>query len=122
MDDIILEGISAAGFYGCTKEERSVIQDFKIDLILSFDFKNCVKSDSLENTIDYPLVIEFVKNTVREFSSNLIETLAEEISKKLFAEFSLLKKLKIELKKCASEKAFNLDKVAVKIKRTREDY
>jgi len=122
MDKIILNGILASGFYGCTKEERSVIQDFKIDLTMSLDFEKSVKSDSLEDTIDYPLAIELVKNTVREFGSNLIETLAEEISKKLFTNFSILEKLEIEVKKCASEKSFHLDKVAVKIKRARKNY
>jgi len=121
MDKIILKGILASGFYGCSEAERSLIQDFRIDLILSFDFSKCVKSDSLEDTIDYPFVIDSVKNTVREFTCSLIEKLAEEISEKLFLQFPLLQKLEIELSKCASEKVFSIEEVAVKIKRIRKD-
>lgn len=120
MDELILEGIIASGSCGCTEEEKLHAQDFSISLRLSFDFCECVKSDSLADSVDYPSVVECVRRTVANTRYNLIESLAEKIAQDLLLNFGKVHSVELQLRKLLCEKNFGLSKIAVKINRHRQ--
>ena len=120
MDELILDGIIASGSCGCTEEEKLHAQDFYVSLKLGFDFDKCVKSDSLSDSVDYPSVIECVKQTVANTRYNLIESLAEKIAQDLFFNFDKIQSIELQLRKLLCEKNFGLSKIAVKINRHRQ--
>lgn len=119
MDEIILNGIKSSGHYGCCENEKEEAQDFDVSLRLLVDFSDCVESDDLSQALDYPYAIDLVRQVVANNSFNLIEPLAELIAKELFARFSVLKELHLEIRKLACEKNFELEKIAFKIHRKR---
>ncbi len=119
MDEIILEGIIASGHYGCCDKEKEFAQDFNVSLYLFTDFNDCVKSDDLNDALDYPQAIDLVKQVIANNSFSLIEPIAELIAKELFAKFPMLKELSLDIRKLVCEDNFGLEKIAFKIHRKR---
>ena len=66
---------------GVLMEERKFGQLFSLDVTLWFDFSSCSKTDDLNLTIDYSVLINDIKDHSRGFSCFTIETYSSEILK-----------------------------------------
>ena len=84
---------------GVLMEERKFGQLFSLDVSLWFDFSNCSKTDDLNLTIDYSVLINDIKDHSRSFSCLTIEKYSSEILKIINEKFHP-KRIKIKLTKC----------------------
>lgn len=116
MDKIILKDINIYAFHGAMKEEKSLGQNFIIDLELYLDLKPAGESDDLTKTVNYAEVYNVVKHITLEKSYDLIETLAEKIAEEIL-EFTLVKNVKVMVKKPSVPINGNLAYAAVEIYR-----
>ena len=98
-DKIILKGLKFFGYHGVLQEEQTQGQYFTIDLELFLNLSQAGKTDDLNETIDYSVVFEFIKNTVEQKRFKLIEALGEYIAQKLLTDFPQLQALEITVKK-----------------------
>ncbi len=80
---IVISGIRAFAYHGCTPEERERGQEFRIDVELEYDASAAVGGDDLEKAVDYDRVASQVHEMAREKKYRLIETLAERIGRHL---------------------------------------
>ena len=103
--------------HGLYKEEKALGQKFLVSAILSLDTKLAGVSDQMDYSVDYGKVCHRIKEILTENDFNLIECVAETVAKKLLLEFSLIRKLEIEVKKPWAPIGLPLDYVSVKIKR-----
>ena len=117
MDQITIKDLEVYANHGLYKEEKALGQKFLVSVILSFDTKLAGVSDQMDYSVDYGKVCHRIKEILTENDFNLIECVAETVAKKLLLEFSLIRKLEIEVKKPWAPIGLPLDYVSVKIKR-----
>ena len=82
-DHIVVQGIKGFGYHGVLPEEREKGQDFLVDLDVETDFTVAVASDDVETTVNYVTLAELAFQMITGDAFNLIETLADEIAKKI---------------------------------------
>src|SRR5699024_12701268 len=75
------------GFHGLLLEETKLGQRFNITVELYVSLKEAGISDEMDDSVNYGLVFEVVKNRVEGKPFNLIENLAERIFEDLLKEF-----------------------------------
>jgi len=91
MEKIILEGLEIDTVIGVYDWERTKSQTLFVDLELHADLKAACYSDSVSDTIDYAKVAEVIRAVAEVSEFKLLEALAQDISDKLLAQFSLNK-------------------------------
>ena len=118
-DRITLTGVSAVGFHGVLEEEQRTGQPFVVDLVLHLDLHPAGTTDDLTRTVHYGQVAERVHETVVGTRFQLVEALAEEIARRLFADFPALAALEVTVHKPEAPIEVPFSDVAVSIVRTR---
>ncbi len=81
LDRLAVRGIEAFGHHGVFAAERRDGQLFLVDLVLLVDTREAARSDDLRDTVDYGTLVASVKADVESDPVDLIETLAERISR-----------------------------------------
>ena len=94
-----IEKIELWARVGVLEKERKFGQLFSLDVSLWSDFSNCSKTDDLNLTIDYSVLINDIKDHSRNFSCFTIEKYSSEILKIIANKFSP-ERIKIKLTKC----------------------
>lgn len=120
MDKIILNNLQFYGFHGVFPEENKLGQRFNVDLTLYLPLRKAGESDEMANSINYGHVFEVVQGVVEGEAKNLLEAVAELISKELFDNFPLLEACTVKVIKPDPPIAGHYDSVAVEIYRERD--
>ncbi len=118
-DRIILKNLQAFCKLGSYDFERILGQSVIINLELELDLSKAGKSNNLEDTIDYVAVSLMIREFAQSKEFYLIETLAEEISVKLFERFAKLEAILLEINKTIVNAEQFSGNPAIKIYRTR---
>lgn len=117
MSDIIfIEKLSSQAIIGIHTHEKLKKQPVLIDLKIKCKTKNAAKSDNIDDTVDYQVLCEDLKNYIQKSSFNLIETLAEKLTQRILKN-SKVKSVKLTLRK--PEALDICDSVGLTIKRKR---
>tara|TARA_B100000212_G_C27368925_1_gene531670 strand:+ start:1357 stop:1722 length:366 start_codon:yes stop_codon:yes gene_type:complete len=94
-----IEKIELWARVGVLEQERKLGQLFNLDILLWSDFDKCSVNDDLNETLDYSLIIDKVKDHSKNFSCLTIEKYSEEILKLIQSGFKP-DRIKITLTKC----------------------
>ena len=78
-DWIALKGLRARGNHGVHDFERSMGQDFVIDVILEMDLGRAAYTDDVNDTVNYGKLADRLVAVVAGEPVNLIETLADRL-------------------------------------------
>ena len=89
-DRILMEGMLFFGKHGAREEERSLGQQFEVEVEIEADLSVARASDKLQDAIDYGEVYATVKAVMEGPSRSLLERLADEIASRLLTQFSPL--------------------------------
>ncbi|HLG23707.1 MAG TPA: dihydroneopterin aldolase [Candidatus Nanoarchaeia archaeon] len=112
--------IKDARFYcktGVREEERKQKQELRISLEIFCDLSKGAKTDDIKDTINYSDVYKLLEQIISKNRFKLLESLAEDISKKIFENFNAGKiTVKIIKSNALKNKA---DKCGIEITRTR---
>ena len=112
---ILLKNINLFGWHGVTDVEKKDGQNFEIDVYIKLQNNINFNSDNINNTIDYCNVYNEVVLLFNEKKYNLIESLADRISKAILKKF-LVSKCKVIIRKPnAPIENSNLEYVEVEI-------
>lgn len=98
MIKIGLSNIETHGHHGVFKEEQEKGNLFFTDVVVWFKSKQSVKTDELEDTFDYQLIHDVVKEEMKE-PSKLLEHLAGRIIHSLAKKDKRLKKISVKIAK-----------------------
>ena len=102
MAEFTIIRIRNAKFYahhGVLDAERANGGLFEIDVELTCDVTEAEMEDSLKKTMDYEKVYAFIKEIVSGKKFYLIESLAARISRSLIANFSMVQKVTVRVRK-----------------------
>lgn len=117
MDEIRIQDLEIYCHHGVFKEENVLGQKFLVSLVLYTDIRKAGESDDLSFSIDYAEVSHFVECRMKEKNYRLIEAVAEHLAEDILLEYSLVKKVCVELKKPWAPILLPLDTVSVRIER-----
>ncbi len=118
MDIIRLNNMIFYAHHGYYKAERELGQKFEVDVILECDFAKAVKSDRLQDAVNYKAVYQMVSGIFNSYKFTLLETLAEKIAKNILEHFPV-HSIRIRVRKPQVSMNGFLDNVEVEIYRER---
>jgi dihydroneopterin aldolase len=121
MDSIILKNMTFYACHGVLEKEKLEKQPFIIDMKINTDLSIASQSDSVFDTIDYSEVYGIVKKIVEGNSYNLLEKLAVEIQKKVFATYETADVISILIKKPKAPIDGDFDYMGVEIVKKRSE-
>ena len=88
-DKIELKGMVFYGYHGIAPEEQKLGQRFIVDLEMERDLNKAGLSDDPDDTVNYALVFEKVKQITEGPSRKLLENLAETIAQQVLDGYDL---------------------------------
>jgi dihydroneopterin aldolase len=97
---ISINNIQIYAFHGCLKEEAIIGGNDRVDIKIYTDYSGASKKDDLSMTVDYCMVYEIVKRSMK-IRSKLIEHAAQNIADALKAGIGRIQKVKVKLTKIA---------------------
>lgn len=117
MDIIHIKDLEVFANHGVYPEENVLGQKFVISADLYVDTREAGKTDDLTKSVNYGEVSHTIAAYLKEHTWKLIEAAAENLAYKLLAEYSLLKGLRLEIKKPWAPVGLPLNTVSVEITR-----
>ena len=99
MDRIILKGLPVGCVIGTLPEERTAPQTLFFDMLLCGVFSRAGRTDDLNDAVDYTAVERCVREYAAGTSFHLLERLAYACGEKLLAEFPLLDRVVLRIRK-----------------------
>lgn len=119
MDKICLQGMEFYAYHGVFPEEARLGQKFVVDVTLIADLHWAGQSDDLQDTLNYVLIYDIVKQTAQLERYNLVEAVAETIADRLLEQFSEVPKVIVKVTKVTPPIEGILAGAAVEIERER---
>lgn len=87
MDKVFFREMQFYAHHGAYPEENRLGQRFTVDLQLGMDLRPAAEHDDLAKTVDYQTVYDTVRTVVEGPPVKLVETVAERVVERLFAQF-----------------------------------
>ena len=98
-DRIVLNGLQFYGFHGVNPEERSLGQQFVVDLQAELDLSAPAASDRLEDTVSYADLYRAVKAVMEGEPRNLLESAAGAIVSRVLDEHPQIDAVRVRVHK-----------------------
>lgn len=117
MDKIYLNNMEFYGYHGVLPEETRLGQRFRVTLVLELDLQKAGKTDHLNDTVSYAEVYECCKAVVEGKPYQLLEAVAEEISRVILSGFPTVHQVTIQVVKPDPPIPGHYQSVAVEITR-----
>ena len=118
-DKIIIKGMEVYGYHGVLAEEKALGQKFIIDIEMSKCLLKPGISDNVKDTVSYAAVYNDIEEIATKNKFDLIEALAEGISKKVLENYDIEAVL-VRIKKPQAPIAGAFKYVAVEIMRQKD--
>lgn len=119
IDKIYVSGMEFYGYHGVFEEETKLGQRFRVDLVVELDLSKAGETDQLEYSVNYASLYKYCKEVVEGKPYKLVESVAEQVAKKILAEFNLVHFCTIKVIKPDPPIPGHYKEVAVEIKRGR---
>ena len=114
MGIIKVENIRVFAHHGCLSEETKIGSDYRVDLMVKADLSYSAKSDKLEETVDYVLLNNIVKDEMA-IASKLLETVALRIINSIFDQSIMVKKVSVSVSKINPPIGGDVEMVTIKM-------
>lgn len=95
---ICLKGLRFHGYHGVMEQERKVGNDYIVDVKMLYDVTKAMKTDNVEDTLNYAIAYDIVKQEM-EIPSHLLENVAYRIANKLGETFPHIVSIEIRVTK-----------------------
>jgi dihydroneopterin aldolase len=119
MGKIILEDIEIYAYHGHLPEENDIGSRFLVNLELDIAFEDACKSDRLQDTFDYGIAYDIIKEEMNK-NSSLLEHAASRIVDHILEASPLIWSVKIRLSKLNPPFGGNVKAVSIEIKKDRD--
>lgn len=86
-------------YHGDMEYEKKYGNQFEVDIEMKCDLSRLNHSDKLSKTVDYLAVYNLVSDIFSKHKFNLIETLNLKICEEILNKFTLVKKVKVSVRK-----------------------
>ena len=118
MAKIILENMEFHAFHGCLEFEQQLGNTFLVSLSMEINTEKAGKTDNLEDTLNYQLIYDVVKEQM-EIQSKLIEHVGQRILDSIFEQFPQIEELNVKLSKLNPPLGGKVERVTIEFIRKR---
>lgn len=80
LNTLSIKNMTYEGIHGLLEEEQKFAQPFLISVTLATNFERAMKSDDINDTVDYITIEKIVQQIIEGESRKLIEVLAGDIA------------------------------------------
>lgn len=116
-DEIRIDRLEVYAYHGAYPEEKEKGQIFLVNAVLYTDIHKAGLEDDLSYATDYGAVCHFITRWMQEHTYQLLEAVAEKLSKAILLEYGQITAVDLEIKKPQAPIQLPLECVSVKIKR-----
>ncbi len=88
-DKIRVQDLTFQACHGALPHERTIAQEFRVDIALELPLQKAGASDRLKDTVNYAEVTDLVASIMDGPSHNLLESLAEEIAQQILTRYAV---------------------------------
>jgi dihydroneopterin aldolase len=119
-DAILLEGVHFYGYHGLYPEERTLGQQFIVDVTAELDLRSAGAHDEIEETVNYASLYTCVRAVVEGEPLMLIEAVADRAARSILETFPPVSAVEVTVRKPAvTIRGAHLDAAGVRIRRVR---
>ncbi len=104
-------------FHGVYEEEKKSGQEFLVSVKTLCDYDPSLIKDSIDETLSYADLAEFVEKVATSKVYDLIETLASDLAESILNKFEIVKKVEVEVKKPNAPMSQSLAYPSVKLEK-----
>ena len=110
MDQIRIKNLRIFAYHGVYEQEKEQGQNFIVNAVLHVDMEKAGRSDDIADAVDYGAVCLFIDEYMRENRFDLLEAVAEHVTKELLFTFPAIRLVEMEIEKpnAPSSKAFKV--------------
>ena len=120
MADILrLNNIRIKAKHGYYQAEKDLGQLFEVDIILQVDFNKALKSDELEDTVDFEAVYKDVNKIFSKHNHYLVEYVGGQIIDHIIETYPLVETVTVKIRKPHIPIDGILDNAEIEITRSR---
>ena len=116
-DEIRIEGLEVYAYHGVYPEEREKGQTFYVNATLYTDTHKAGLEDKLELSTNYGDVCLFINQWMKENTYQLLETVAEKLSKAILLKYNVISSVDLEIRKPEAPIELPFGCVSVKVHR-----
>ena len=95
---IYLKNVRFHAYHGVLQQERTVGNNYVVNLVVDYDFTDAMETDELSATINYAELYEIIKEEMA-IPSKLLEHVVGRIGKRLFSEYSAIRQMQLAITK-----------------------
>lgn len=117
QDKIVIEMLEVFAHHGVLEEEQEKGQIFYVNAVLYTDVHRAGLEDNLFYSVDYGQVCQFITNWMQENTYQLLETVAEKMSKAILLKYDRIAAVDLEIRKPQAPIPLPFGCVSVKIHR-----
>lgn len=117
QDKIVIEMLEVFAHHGVLEEEQEKGQIFYVNAVLYTDVHRAGLEDNLFYSVDYGQVCQFITNWMQENTYQLLETVAEKMSKAILLKYDRIAAVDLEIRKPQAPIPMPFGCVSVKIHR-----
>lgn len=99
MDTIFIQQLHTQAVIGVYDFEKVAPQSLIFDLEMGVDIERSMRSDDLNDTVDYAAVAAFIRAWLQQHQFELLEAMMSALFQALWAEFLAIQTLKIRVYK-----------------------
>ena len=118
-DSIFVTGLLIHAHHGVMDHEEKVGQRFIIDLDITLDLSDAVRSDKLADTVSYSAIVETATQAFTSRSYRLVEAAAGSIADAILSTFPRIASIRVTVHKPHAPLTHPFDDVTVTIRRVR---
>jgi 7,8-dihydroneopterin aldolase/epimerase/oxygenase len=119
-DTIFINGLALHAYHGVMQHEAKVGQTFVLDLVLDIDLAAASRTDKLNDTVSYDVVVKAVSEAFCSRRYRLVEAAAGAVADALLERFPRLRTVRITVRKPHAPIAATFTDVGVTIERGRD--
>lgn len=117
MDQIRIKNLRIFAYHGVYEQEKEQGQNFIVNAVLHVEMEKAGRSDDIADAVDYGAVCLFIDEYMRENRFDLLEAVAEHVTKELLFTFPAIRQVEMEIEKPNAPIPLRFDSVSVKITR-----
>lgn len=119
MDKIVINELEVFAHHGVYEDEKEKGQIFVVNATIFTDTITAGMSDQIEDTLDYGKICEFIKDYMLSDHVNLLETLTNELARKLLQKYPAISQVTIEICKPDAPIPMKFKRVSIEVTRGR---
>lgn len=102
-------------FHGCLEQERTVGNDYSVNLQVEYPWQEAAAEDDLTKTLNYAELADVIKHEMA-IPANLLESVARRIAQRIMSVSPLISGLELEITKIAPPMSCDCQGAGVKIR------